>query len=40
MAPASIMRAYSRAMAGPLVAERPHHALTGLQLAPNSADMD
>jgi len=39
-APASIMRAYSRAMAGPLVAERPHHALAGLQLAPSSADMD
>jgi len=40
MAPASIMRAYSRAIAGPLVAERPHHALAGLQLAPSSADMD
>jgi len=40
MAPASIMRVYSRAIAGPLVAERPHHALAGLQLAPSSADMD
>ncbi len=40
LAPAPILRAYSRAMAGSLVAERPHPALVGLQLAPSSADGD
>ena len=40
VAPAAILRAYSRAMAGPLVVDRPHAALTGLQLAPSSADGD
>jgi membrane glycosyltransferase len=40
LAPASILRAYSRAMAGSLVTERPHPALAGLQLAPSSADGD
>jgi membrane glycosyltransferase len=40
LSPASILRAYSRAMAGPLVAERPHPAISGLKLAPSSADGD
>ena len=40
MAPTSILRAYNRAMAGPLVAERPHPTMTGLQLAPSSAKGD
>ncbi len=40
LAPAPILRAYRRAMAGSLVAERPHPALVGLQLAPSSADGD
>jgi len=40
LSPASILRAYNRAMAGPLVAERPHAAIAGLKLAPSSADGD
>jgi membrane glycosyltransferase len=40
LSPASILRAYSRAMAGPLVAERPHPAISGLKLAPSSAEGD
>ena len=40
VAPASILRAYGRAMAGSLPAERPHPTLAGLQLAPSSAEMD
>ena len=40
LTPAPVLRAYSRAMAGRLVADRPHAALTGLQLLPSSADGD
>ncbi len=40
MTPASILRAYNRAMAGALVVERPHPALSGLQLASSTADGD
>lgn len=38
--PAPILRAFQRAMAGPLVAERPHTSLTALQLASSSVDGD
>lgn len=38
--PAPILRAFQRAMAGPLVAERPHASLTALQLASSSVDGD
>ena len=38
-APAPILRAFRRAMAGPLVSERPRQAMA-LQLAPNAADGD
>jgi len=40
LAPAPILRAFRRAMAGPLVAERPHPAMAALHLAPSSADGD
>ena len=40
LSPPPILRAYGRAMAGPLVPERSHAVLTGLQLAPSSADGD
>ncbi len=39
-APTPVLRAYSRAMAGPLLAERPHPTMAGLQLAPSSAKGD
>jgi len=38
--PAPILRAFRRAMAGPLVKERAHSTLAGLQLAPSSVDGD
>lgn len=40
LSPAPILRAFRRAMAGPLVAERPHSALTALHLASSSVDGD
>ncbi len=40
LAPPPVLRAFQRAMAGPLVPGRPHAALNGLQLAPSSADGD
>ncbi len=40
LSPAPILRAFQRAMAGPLVAERPHSPMAGLQLASSSADGD
>jgi len=41
-APAAVLRAYARAVAGSsgAVAERPRPALGALQLAPGSADAD
>jgi len=38
--PPPILRAYSRAMAGSSISERPHPAISGLQLASSSADGD
>ncbi len=40
LAPPVILRAFQRAMAGPLVAERSRAALTGLHLASSGADGD
>ena len=40
LSPPPVLRAFQRAMAGPLVPGRSHAALTGLQLAPSSADGD
>ena len=40
LSPPPILRAFQRAMAGPLAPGRSHAALTGLHLAPSSADGD
>jgi membrane glycosyltransferase len=40
LSPPPILRAFQRAMAGPLVAKRPHSVLIGLQLASSSVDGD
>ena len=40
LSPPPVLRAFQRAMAGPLAPARPHAALTGLHLAPSSADGD
>ena len=40
VAPPPVLRAFQRAMAGPLVPGRPQAALTGLHLAPSNADGD
>ena len=40
LSPAPVLRAFQRGMAGPLVAERSHPALTALQLASSGADGD
>lgn len=40
VSPPPVLRAFQRAMAGPLAPGRPQAALTGLHLAPSSADGD
>lgn len=40
LSPPPVLRAFQRAMAGPLAPGRPQAALTGLHLAPSSADGD
>jgi len=40
LSPTPVLRAFQRAMAGPLVTERPHAPMSGLQLASSTADGD